>query len=203
MENENYLTEEKLGIILQKLFPDLKIIKQYKIYNRKFDFMFEVSEDHPYFDFFDNDGRFDLDIKRIKILIEYDGSYHYEKNSQARKDENLSGNMFGYQQIDEDVILIRIPYWLQLTPEIVKYLFGSELDFSQDFPHGFISKNCRTPDNFCLLGEQRFINELSDLYFQFKHIYNDVISSLRKKDVKGLCYSDKLREIIYTENYFG
>lgn len=63
--------------------------------------------------------------------------------------------------------IIRIPYFVQLTSDVVAHYFGmSDVDMQVNFPHGFIvDKGEKLPAEFCSLGIARFINELHELHF--------------------------------------
>ena len=43
--------------------------------------------------------------------------------------------------------IIRVPYFVQLSSDVIKQLFGIDIDYKQIFPHGFIvDKNEVLPD---------------------------------------------------------
>ena len=75
--------------------------------------------------------------------------------------------------------IVRIPYSVQLTSNVVNHYFGvDDVDMQIDFPHGFIAdKSEKLPAEFCSLGIARFVDELYELHF----IQNEIICSLKNK----------------------
>ena len=122
-----------------------------------------------------------IDNPDVTLIIEFDGQYHYTKNSQASF-ERPGGK---WVKLDENVFLLRIPYWVQLDSQLSKLWFDIDKDFSDDFPHGFISKTVYLPENFCRRGEERFIKEMKILP---KNVSLKVFQSLLDKTG----YPDKL-----------
>ena len=50
--------------------------------------------------------------------------------------------------------IIRVPYFVQLSSDVIKQLFGIDIDYKQIFPHGFIvDKNEVLPYILRILGE--------------------------------------------------
>ena len=99
----------------------------------------------------------DYRSEEIKIIIEFDGLQHYTNPSNILKDylqtkEYESG---GYR-------VIRIPYFIQLTNEVVRTMFDAEVDetlFPDNVPSLAISgKN--TPAFLCPEGIKRMATEL-------------------------------------------
>lgn len=200
--SEDYLTEKKLENILKTVYPGLILNKQVGVIGRKVDYCLTFPKNLKTIDQaesihipeivkealerFDQECAFEGMTKRtyneyvrgyiedIRIVVEYDGFYHYTSNAQATKTE------YGckWSEIDTAVFELRIPYWLQIDPQISKQFFGTDKDFSNNFPHGFISKHCILPDRFCYEGENRFIEELRRLP---KNISVEVLDSLLRK----------------------
>ena len=73
--------------------------------------------------------------------------------------------------------IVRIPYFIQMTQELLHILFQQEFSYQQCYPHGFIDDNAVLPANFCELGIMQFHADLG----RFDIYRLDIISSLRKK----------------------
>ena len=90
-------------------------------------------------------------------VVEFDGDAHYWNSLKikvdAEKDE--AAKKLGYD-------IVRIPYWIQLTNETLKFFFNLEAEIKQDFPHGFIATKI-FPASYSELGIERFRNELESL----------------------------------------
>jgi hypothetical protein len=96
----------------------------------------------------------DYRSERHRLVIEFDGNQHYQRAAHVVGDER------------RDVVLaaagyttVRVPYFVQLTPETIPRLFGNRVtDVSafKDFPHGFIADQVVFPADFCELGIKRF-----------------------------------------------
>jgi hypothetical protein len=106
-------------------------------------------------------------------VVEFDGDEHYWNALKIKvdreKDKIAAG--LGYT-------VVRIPYWVQLTTETLKFYFGLEAEIEQNFPHGFIAKAALLPASYCELGITRFRNEISSLPATVR---NAVISSLQDR----------------------
>lgn len=147
---EGYLTEQKLGTVLQ----GLKLKPQ------------------PQFSFPNSKLRYDYYCATAKLLVEFDGYQHYTKSSVIRTDQ-----VKDLLAATNKVRLIRIPYFVQLTPVVSKYLRLPEV--STDYGQGFISTaaSCVLPEDFCLLGLQRFLKELKSLP---KAVSREILESCRR-----------------------
>ncbi len=73
--------------------------------------------------------------------------------------------------------VIEIPYFVQLSRDVIKHMFNIDLDIEQTYPHGFIDKDAMLPLDFCCLGIERFESDLETFGF----IKEDILSSLRTK----------------------
>lgn len=108
----------------------------------------------------------DFRIDSQKLIVEYDGFYHYTDPKvimfDIKKAEIL--NQAGYK-------IVRIPYFVQLTSQnIIEEVFKihgidiSNLDFTGvnyiDYPQGFISDDCHLPAEYCELGINRFDGDI-------------------------------------------
>lgn len=137
---DGYLTEEKLGVVLALLFPDKLWIRDQVVPNSGCNL------------------RPDYRCDELKLIVEFDGFLHYTKTKQITKDaeKNVILRNLGYK-------IIRIPYFVQLSKEMVKYYFDIEIDEWDHYPHGFIDKKAVIPADFCLSGIFRILDEFKDL----------------------------------------
>ena len=114
------------------------------------------------------------------VAVEFDGDQHYRDALVIKRDrekDNLA-ILFDYK-------LIRIPYWVQLTTETLKFYFDLDAEIDQNFPHGFITTKI-FPASFCDLGVVRFQHELSNLP---DRVQDDVMESLETQAKKhGFSY---------------
>lgn len=145
-----YLTEDSLGEILKLIYDEIPIRdKAYPNHRFRPDYRFE----------------------KEKVIVEFDGYRHYSVSSVILKDYRTTKLMEedGYK-------VIRIPYFVQMSSEIIELLFGKTIDYNQTFPHGFIDKAALLPSDFCSLGVERFMNDLD----RFSIIKDDIINSMDK-----------------------
>ena len=117
-------------------------------------------------------NRLDYRNEQLKIIVEFDGYLHYT-NTKTILSDYFKDEV--YSKLSYNVI--RIPYFVQLSTEVIKHLFKIEYKFEQAYPHGFIDKKAILPSNFNELGIERFKNDLE----KFSFIKNEIISSLRNK----------------------
>jgi len=116
----------------------------------------------------------DYRSERHKLIVEFDGDQHYRRAihviGDAARDAIFIG--VGYR-------IIRIPYFVQLTPPIIEIFFGDFLEnYSnfKDYPHGFIDERVIFPADFCEIGIERFRSDLE----RFSPIRTDIEQSLRR-----------------------
>lgn len=150
----NYLTEDKLEKHLSNIYPNCNIVRNRKVPQS------------------DTLSRPDFRIDKHNLLIEFDGYRHYSSTKQIKKDiqnENIY-NRLGYR-------MIRIPYFVQLSRQIVNLLFDVDYHTNNNYPHGFIDKKALLPADFCELGVERFKNDLN----KFKPIKPIILKSLQVK----------------------
>jgi hypothetical protein len=76
--------------------------------------------------------------------------------------------------------IIRIPYFIQLSHSVVKYLFNKDINITQNYPHGFIDDAALLPCDFCELGINKFSNDLNN----FEFIKNDILQSIKNKIIQ-------------------
>ena len=149
-----YLTEEWLGKILDALYPH-----QDWLYDKKFKV---DAEDGKNFNF-----RPDYCCHALKLCVEFDGPDHFTKANviQADNRKKVILEELGYR-------VVRIPYFVQLNSETIRFFFGVVADFSYDFEHGFISNNVTLPANFCEQGVWKF---------------KDFLYTLARAEENGIC----------------
>ena len=105
-------------------------------------------------------------------VVEFDGDEHYRNTLKIKADEekdSIAAN-HGYR-------VVRIPYWVQLTTQTLRYYFGLTATIHQDFSHGFITTKV-FPASYCELGLSRFRRELESLPASVR---NAVMNSLRER----------------------
>lgn len=134
---KEYLTEETLGNILDGHF--LKVERQYKI-GKKY--------------------KCDFYIHDINTVVEFDGYRHYNDSTTISRDQ-LKDNIL----IKDGINVKRIPYFVQLTPQMFKFYFDIEMkpEFQYEYSHGFIDKKAMTPDNFNSEGYYRYKMQITTL----------------------------------------
>jgi len=146
---QEYLTYEKLGEILDTVYPEAKWSKTDKLSE-------PLHISYRY---------------KISVLLE-DSSYYTNslqlQVSQVR--EKIAKEDFNYK-------FVRIPYFVQLTPEVIKHIFGKDTNINLDLKQGFISDNPDTvyPNQFSDVGIKAFIDRLETFYY----IKWDIARSLR------------------------
>lgn len=157
IDDQNFLTEIKLGEFLKTYISNGNWLSQFKIPNSRF--------------------KIDWFSENLKFGVEFDGYQHYTSSKQILADyrKNALCENFGFK-------IIRIPYFVQLSKETIKLLFDLDIDtFEQIYPHGFVSKKSTMvfPADFCYLGIEKFKNDLE----RFLIIKNEIIDSLKKKNI--------------------
>jgi len=134
------------------------------------------------------DMAFELNNKTT--VVEFDGDTHYWNSLRIKVDQEKDQAAY-----DLGYLVVRFPYWVQLTTGTLAHYFGLHESIEQDFPHGFISTKI-FPASYSELGIQRFERELSELPPSVK---NDVLLSLQNQiDTHGLAFvlPSKLQSII-------
>jgi len=151
---KDYLTEKSLGIYLNKIFPNHEFINSKKVPNSEINFRPDYRQDD------------------LKLIIEFDGPSHYTQSSVIIKDliKDNKYSSLGYK-------IIRIPYFIQMSKEVIKNLFNVNFDIEQIYKHGFIDEKVVLPADYCYKGLVRFEEDLDRFYY----IKEDIINSLRGK----------------------
>lgn len=97
----------------------------------------------------------DYRSESLKLIIEFDGMHHYKIPTQIIKDkENTLFYVSGGYRV------VRIPYFIQLTKDVVKTMFGRDVDELFDPTiHSIDIKWVNTPAFLCPLGVDRMAQE--------------------------------------------
>ena len=124
-----------------------------------------------------NKYRWDLSYKEDNkiVFVEFDGDRHYREPFVIKNDNNK--NRIAKES---GCKVIRIPYWVQLTTQTLKYYFDIDNEINQNFPHGFITSKW-FPSSYCELGLERFAKELLTLP---ENVRFDVVKSLRERSLE-------------------
>ena len=110
-------------------------------------------------------SRPDYRSETLKLIIEFDGLQHYTKPDIIEKDNRLT-------KVYEDLgyKVVRIPYFIQLSNNAVKKLFGidvKEFLFDESIPSlGYKGQN--TPAYLCPAGLVRMVKEFRNFPEQYK-----------------------------------
>ena len=154
-----YLDERSLGRFLrERLDPDIIANSQIPGLKRRF--------------------RPDYRGERHRIVVEFDGDQHYQRAAHVIQDAERDKVI-----TDAGYRVIRIPYFVQLTPETIRLLFGdlvSDQSPFKDFPHGFIADTVVFPADFCELGIDRFLADLD----KFSCVKNEILDSLKQAAIE-------------------
>ena len=102
---EKYLTEMKLGKILNLLFPHEEFIHNKMVPGSGIK------------------NRPDYRCEKLKLIVEFDGYQHYTKCCEIKKDEYKDK---AYKKLGYDIV--RIPNFIQITTETIKHLFELTID---------------------------------------------------------------------------
>ena len=158
--NDKHNNRCRIGLekYLEVIFPNVDWIanKQFGMHNGK---MHKIKPDY----------RSDI----LKLVIEFDGKYHYSNPINIKKDieKDRIYDSAGYK-------VIRIPYFIQLTNKVVKQLFN--VDVKDDlFPEGIESMSIEeknTPAFMCPMGVKRMAND----FLKFPEQYEANVSALKK-----------------------
>lgn len=135
----------------------------------------------------------DYRCEQLKLIVEFDGLQHYTSPENICKDEEHTKF---YESLGYNVV--RIPYFIQLTNQAVKKLFGVEVReklFNVSFPS---LKNGATPAFLCCEGVYRMAKEFAEFPEQYK-VNIDFLKSWDKaySKLNGVEY---LEEAYYEQN---
>jgi len=117
-------------------------------------------------------SRPDYQSVALRLIVQFDGAAHYTKPARILRDEeeNRAFLHAGYE-------VVRIPYFVQMSTEVVVRLFGTSRQYKQRYPHGFVHRNAVLPAAFCCLGIERFLGDLD----RFSFIRDEIFASLKQK----------------------
>jgi len=169
-QTENYLTEQNMFEFLKDFLHETeivhdKIVPKSKIRNRP-----------------------DFRIEDLKLIIEFNGKFHYTNPDIILKDIKK-------KRVYEDMgyVVKTIPYWIQLRNDVIYSIFKDVIDIDlfllKDYnlyKCGFIDKNCPLPASFCYLGlievkrEYNKWDKIIDKYY--KYFYNTLLDKIFEKD---------------------
>lgn len=154
-----YLDERSLGRFLrERLDPDIVANSQIPGLKRRF--------------------RPDYRSERHRLVVEFDGDQHYQRAAHVIQDAERDKVI-----TDAGYRVIRIPYFIQLTPETIRFLFGDHVSDQspfKDFPHGFIAETVVFPADFCELGVDRFLADIDN----FACVKGEILDSLEQAVAK-------------------
>ena len=165
-----YLTEKSLGEILKALYPNSEWIhdKKFEVPVPEICLSAHVS---PVYNF-----RPDYCCHELKLCVEFDGPNHYTSArviaADGLKDITIANH--GYK-------VIRVPYFVQLDTDSIKYFFDIDVNFDYGFKHGFICKQIVLPADFCEQGVWKLIWFLSNVREKANKIREEIIESLYNK----------------------
>lgn len=150
-----YLTEYNLGLILNEIFPNNDFVHDKSVPNS-----------------LNKRRRPDFRSDKRKLIIEFDGDSHYCKAERIKIDfeKDLEYVQLGYK-------VFRIPYFVQITTELIKDIFNENIQFKQRYPNGFIDSKAMLPANYCELGIVKFKKDLE----WFSYHSDEIITSLKNK----------------------
>ena len=136
----------------------------------------------------------DYRSESLKLIVEFDGLPHYTSPDVIREDSNRVKlyEKYGYK-------VVRIPYFIQLTQQSVKTLFGVDVNFQlfdTKFPSLTID-SCATPAYLCLDGVRRMADEFKKFPDQYEVNLNYLKSVPHELQYK--CGVDLL-EYFYNQN---
>lgn len=150
-----YLTETNLGLILNELFLNNDFIHDKAVPNSK-----------------NKRLRPDFRSDKMKVILEFDGDSHYCKSQRIKTDiiKDDDYKSLGYA-------VFRIPYFIQMSSELIKMIFNKDIKYEQKYPNGFIDKKAVLAADFCELGIELFKKDLE----KFSYCKNEIIESLKIK----------------------
>ena len=110
---------------------------------------------------------------RLKMVVEFDGTQHYEKPDVIRRD---LWNAEAYRRLGYKVV--RIPYFIQLTQEAVKTLFGVKTGPLFDGKHPSLGTGRGSPACLPYAGLKR----MARVFLHFPEQYKVNVEALKKAD---------------------
>ena len=117
----------------------------------------------------------------LRLIIEFDGTHHYSNPERIQKDNK---NETIYKSLGYKVV--RIPFFIQLTNEVIKIMFDrdvSEFMFNPTIPS--MGKKCHnTPAYCCHSGLVRMAHEFKKYPQQYK-VNIEYLFSQKDDDITG------------------
>ena len=150
-----YLTEKGLKQILLDLFPQDELICDRKVSGS-----------------INARMRPDFRFPERKLIIEFDGYHHYSvaKRVLTDRDKDNDYKSLGYS-------IFRIPYFIQMSSNLLEMIFKKEINFRQVYKNGFIDEKAMLPADYCELGIKLFEEDLK----RFEYCKKDIVDSLKIK----------------------
>lgn len=153
-----YLLEDNLGELLCAVFGENNVTPQ-KTFQRKDGLETVLSQPKVKVDFYISRSDLPEDI-----IVEYNGPRHYTTYGRIIRDYEVRemAKMIGIR-------LVEIPYFVQMNNYTFSEYFGRDVkdivhpDIVCEWPSGFVSKKIIMPYDYCILGVERFKNDLSFL----------------------------------------
>lgn len=187
-EVKPHLSEVELGKFLEAVLePEHELVSQYtiKVGNKSYrvDYSFVL------------DG--------VRYLVEFDGTRHFTEMKTIVRDKNLKDYC-----IKNELQLVTIPYFIQLTDTSVEMLFGShfydkiirdKVDVITNFKSGFIDSKCVMPWDFNITGMELFFNK----YLKFGFIIEPMNPVVKKYDHVSCDCSTLIKEIWESVNKYS
>ena len=183
-----YLTEAKMYFYLKENFQNTNFIYDKPLSDEN-DLTKNIKPDFRY-------ESINIKGKNIKLIIEFDGEQHYTKALEVLKD-NKKDQLYkerGYE-------VIRFPYFIQLTEEIVEYYFGKNMKFDNSYKHGFVDKKAILPSDFCELGIERFMKELNFYNSISSKITTSIIETLKDVTLRNKRWYPIIPDFVIREKY--
>ena len=110
---------------------------------------------------------------KLKMVVEFDGTQHYEKPDVMRRD---LGNTEAYRRLGYKVV--RIPYFIQLTQAAVKTLFGVKTRHLFDGKYPSLVPGRGSPACLPYAGLKR----MARVFLHFPEQYKVNVEALKKAD---------------------
>lgn len=127
----------------------------------------------------------DIRIESKSLIVEFEGIQHFQNVTTIMIDEEREAHLksLGYK-------IIRIPFYIQLTKDMIKFYFNEDVEYGSEVPSGFYSLtsdyrklNPHCPANFCSLGYQRFIREFREYP---ESTQKEIVDSLRDQQAYNI-----------------
>lgn len=131
----------------------------------------------------------DYRFEKLKLIAEFDGVQHYQKPDVIRKDKE---NQKVYESFGYGVV--RIPYFIRLTNEVVKILFGVEVAqplIPENIPSMW-PKGHNTSAYCCPAGVRRMAED----FMKFPQQYEVNMKALKEMEDEFLSGAGMLEEMV-------